>query len=108
MAPPDLYRVIDKSSQARYIPGKGIYAEDTDTIVDFKKTHKHSTLYWRLRDHLDWASDRASPFISTYSSLFVAEREARRRVRAGKEDVRIYKIDTAKCGRFKGTVYRNV
>ncbi|EOA85396.1 uncharacterized protein SETTUDRAFT_42465 [Exserohilum turcica Et28A] len=103
-APHILYRVEDESSRARYIDDTGIFAEDTDTDVNF--TAKTNTLLHLIAQHLDWRNREATPFISMYSDEDVAWREAERRVRTGKQDVRIYKIDTYACE--ERTEYRNI
>lgn len=59
--------------------------------MDFKRNPV--ALLAKLEQHLDWNNRDPSPFISMYSDEFVARREGYRRVRAGKREVRIYKID---------------
>lgn len=59
-----------------------------------------------LESHLDWYSRTPSTFISVYSSLEWAEIEARRRLKAGYEDVVILIINTQR-GPFRAE-YRNV
>jgi molybdate-binding protein len=104
MGPHIFYRVEDEHSRACYIDGEGIIAEDTDTWVDFRK--KGVALLHQIAQHLDWSNREPTPFISTYSEEQVAQREAERRVMAGKRDVRIYKINM-RAGNER-TEYRNI
>ena len=91
MGPYKFFRVEDEDSRAQYLGREGLFAEDTDTEVDFDSWD------WRLlrqvERHLDWGNRRPSPFISMYCDEGVAYREARRRVRDGKEDVKVYEIN---------------
>ncbi|KAF2844318.1 hypothetical protein T440DRAFT_525653 [Plenodomus tracheiphilus IPT5] len=48
MAPYIFYRVEDEHSRARYIDGQGIFAEGTDTRLDFRRPR--ITLGPRLND----------------------------------------------------------
>jgi hypothetical protein len=105
MGPHIFYRVEDEHSRACYIDGQGIVAEDTDTLVDFRK--KGTALLDQIAQHLDWSNRHPTPFISTYCEEQVAWREAERRVTAGKRDVRIYKIDMHAIARNERTEYRN-
>lgn len=92
MAPNIFYRVEDKHSRAQYIEDEGIFAEDIDTSVNFRRLG--TNLLHQIEQHLDWSNRNPTPFISMYSDKYVAQREAERRVLSGKKDVRIYKIDT--------------
>ncbi len=91
MGPYIFFRVEDEDSRARYSGEEGLVAEDTDTGVDFGGWD------WRLlgqvERHLDWGNRVPTPFISMYCDEGVAHREAQRRVREGKEDVRVYKVN---------------
>jgi len=104
MGPYIFYRVEDGDSRARYYHDEGIFAEDVDEEVDF------GTRGWRLlcqvERHLDWGNRVPTPFISMYCNKIVAFREAERRVRDGKEDVRVYTIDMRE--RDERVEYRNI
>jgi hypothetical protein len=97
VAPTILYRVEDEDSRARYFSGKGILAEDTETRVDFRRPSQQ--LCSELENHIDWSSVVPTVLISTYSEEEVASREADRRVREGKKEVLVYKIDSRKKDR---------
>ena len=94
MGPYIFFRVEDEDSRARYFGEEGLFAESTDTWVDFKSWD------WRLlgevERHLDWANRVPTPFISMYCDEDVAFREANRRVREGKKDVRVYEVNMRK------------
>jgi len=97
VAPTILYRVEDEDSRGRYLSGKGILAEDTETRVDFRRPSQQ--LCNELENHIDWSSVVPTVLISTYSKEEVALREADRRVRQGKKKVVVYKIDSQKKDR---------
>jgi hypothetical protein len=82
-----LYRVESKDSRARYYDGKGIYAEDTETRVDFDLPSPD--LGSHVENHVDWGNRTATPFISAYSKKRTAVAEACRRMRCGKEEVMV-------------------
>lgn len=88
MGPPEFYRVEDEGSRGRYFKGKGMYAEVTDTEFDFSNCDIRLILR-----HLDWKNRIPTPFLSVYCDEEMAIREAERRVREGKKEVRVYKID---------------
>jgi hypothetical protein len=92
VAPTILYRVEDEDSRARYLSGKGILAEDTETRVDFRRPNQQ--LRDELENHVDWSNRVPTVLISTYSEKNVASREAERRVREGKKNVVVYTIDS--------------
>ena len=94
MGPYIFFRVEDKESRARYCGKNGLLAEDTDTWVDFNSWDED--LLSEVEAHLDWGNRVPTPFISMYCHKGVAFREAERRVRAGKKNVRVYKINTRK------------
>lgn len=104
MGPYIFFRVEDEDSRARYSGEEGLFAEDTDTWVDFKSWD------WRLlgqvEKHLDWGNRVPTPFISMYCDEGVAHREAKRRVGEGKKDVRIYKINMRRSDERRE--YRNI
>jgi hypothetical protein len=91
-APTEFFRVEDASSRAFYVRRKGIFAEDRYAWVDFDRAE--ARLFDHVKRHLRWANRRPTPFISAYSNKEVAWKEAERRCRVGKQDVRIYIIDT--------------
>ena len=91
MGPYIFFRVEDEDSRARYFDEEGILAEDKDTWVDFKNWDEG--LLGEVERHLDWGNRVPTPSISTYCHEGVALREAERRVRDGKKDVRIYEIN---------------
>jgi hypothetical protein len=97
MAPEIFYRVEDKGSRAQYVYGEGIFAEDTNTRVHLGGSTRE--LCSEVENHIDWGSRIPTIFISTYSNKEVASREARRRVREGKEEVVVYQIDIRKKDR---------
>jgi hypothetical protein len=75
MGPYIIFRVEDEDSRAWYSGEEGLFAEDTDTWVDFKSRD------WRLLSqverHLDWGNRAPTPFISMYCDRGVAHRKAR-------------------------------
>ncbi|KAN0109942.1 hypothetical protein V8E51_006329 [Hyaloscypha variabilis] len=91
VAPEIFYRVEDEDSRAQYVPGEGIFAEDMDTRVHLGGSSRQ--LRSQVENHIDWGNRIPTIFISTYSNEEVALREARRRVREGKEEVVVYQID---------------
>jgi hypothetical protein len=91
-APTEFFRVEDASSRAFYVRGEGIFAEDRYAWVDFDRAK--ARLFDQVKRHLRWANRRPTPFISAYSNEDAAWSEAERRCRVGKQDVRIYIIDT--------------
>lgn len=103
-APRVFYRVEDADSGAYFIDEQGILAADTDTVVYFGD--KGPTLLDMFEEHLDWSNRYPTPFISTYSNEDVAWREAHRRIRQGKDEVKVYKIDTRETR--ERVEYRNV
>jgi hypothetical protein len=90
MSPRIFYRVEDADSASIYIAGKGIYAGNQTIRISFWSPWK--ILAPALLEHLDWGSPEPSPFISMYEDEDTACREAERRVKTGKEDVRMYMI----------------
>ncbi|KAL8929868.1 MAG: hypothetical protein Q9208_001012 [Pyrenodesmia sp. 3 TL-2023] len=104
MGPCIFFRVEDEDSRARYFVDDGLFAEDTDTWVDFRSYD------WRLlrqvERHLDWANRVPTPFVSMYCVEGVAQREAERRVADGKRDVRVYTIDMRRSDERRE--YRNI
>jgi hypothetical protein len=103
-APTDFFRVEDASSRASYVRGKGIFAENKHAWVDFGRAG--ARLRAQIEQHLRWANKRPTPFISAYSDEDVARDEAKRRCRDGKQDVRIYIIDTDR--RRAAIAYRHI
>jgi hypothetical protein len=91
MAPRVFYRVEDADSSARYLDGEGIFAADIDTVVYFG--NMGDALFDQVEQHLKWRNRNPTPFISTYCDESAARREAERRDRQGKKNVKIYKID---------------
>ena len=91
MGPYIFYRVEDEDSRARYFGKKGLLAEDKKTWVDFDSWDWR--LFSQVERHLEWSNRVPTPFISMYSDEGVAYREARRRVRDGKMDVKVYTIN---------------
>ncbi|KAH9204096.1 hypothetical protein DL95DRAFT_398805 [Leptodontidium sp. 2 PMI_412] len=91
VAPEIFYRVEDKGSRAQYVYGEGIFAEDTNTRVHLSGSSRE--LRSEVENHINWRSRIPTIFISTYSTKEVALREARRRIRDGKEKVVVYQID---------------
>ncbi|KAH8682891.1 hypothetical protein BGZ60DRAFT_398917 [Tricladium varicosporioides] len=108
MAPRYFFRVQDEDSRARCVHGRGIFAEDRYTGDGFHAPIRKQKR--RIKNHLNWSSVIASIHISTYCDKVVAFKEAKRRVKEGKEAVRVYKIDT--WGRVKKSgkpvEYRNM
>ncbi len=104
MGPYIFFRVEDEDSRARFSDEEGLVAEDTDTRVDFRSYEG------RLRDQverlLDWGNRVPTPFISMYCDEDVAHREAQRRVRDGKRDVRVYEINMRRSDEPRE--YRNI
>jgi hypothetical protein len=104
MGPYIFFRVEDKDSRARYFGEGGLFAEDTDTRIDFKSNNK--SLLREVERHLDWGNRVPTPFISMYCDEDVALREANRRVEEGKEDVRVYEINMRRSAERRE--YRNI
>lgn len=104
MGPFIFFRVEDEDSRAQYSGEEGLFAEDTDTWVDFKSWD--GRLLGQVKRHLNWANRAPTPFISMYCDEGVAFREARRRVREGKRDVRVYKINMRRS--HAPREYRNI
>jgi hypothetical protein len=104
MAPYIFFRVEDRESRAQYFGKKGLFAEDTDTPVDFESLYL--TLRYQVERHLNWGNRVPTPFISMYCDKEVAFREARRRVRDKKKDVRVYVINMRKSAERRE--YRNI
>jgi hypothetical protein len=94
VAPTILYRVEDEHSRARYVEEEGIRAENKKTRVDFR--HPSWELCKQLKNHINWSNRDATVLISTYSNKNVAIREAKRRVKGGKKEVVVYKINSRK------------
>lgn len=104
MGPYIFFRVEDEDSHAQYFDEEGLIAEDTDTWVDFKSWDQR--LLGQVERHLDWGNRVPTPFVSMYCDEDVAHREAERRVREGKKDVRVYTINMRKSGERRE--YRNI
>jgi hypothetical protein len=101
--PTVFFRVQDEYSQAQYCEHRGILSKDQSSAsFDPRLSKTRQT----IRDHLDWASRKSSLFISVYSDWATANREARRRLADGHEDVAIWRIDTRKG--FTTAQYRNI
>lgn len=96
------YRVEDSSSRARARYGQDLYPEDrrADLSFDPREVEYYGRLGRHLPKHLRWSNRTPTGLISVYSDLDVAHREARRRVRAGKEEVCIVMIDASE-GRWE-------
>ncbi|KAF2185814.1 hypothetical protein K469DRAFT_707480 [Zopfia rhizophila CBS 207.26] len=104
MGPYIFFRVEDEDSRARYSGEEGLFAEATDTWVDFKSWDW--TLLGQVERHLDWGNRVPTPFISMYCDEGVAHREAKRCVGEGKKDVRVYKINMRRSDERRE--YRNI
>ena len=104
MGPYISFRVEDEDSRARYSDEEGLFAERTDTRVDFKSWD--GRLLGQVERHLDWGNRVPTPFISMYCDEGMAHREAKRRVGEGKKDVRVYKINMRESGERRE--YRNI
>jgi hypothetical protein len=104
MGPYIFFRVEDEDSRARYSDEEGLFAEDTDTWVDFSSWD--GRLLGQVQRHLDWRNRVPTPFISMYCDEGVALREAERRVREGKTDVSVYKINMQRSDERRE--YRNI
>lgn len=104
MGPYIFFRVEDEHSRARYSDEEGLFAEDTDTWVDFGSWDDR--LLGQVERHLDWGNRIPTPFISMYCDEGVAHREANRRVREGKKNVRVYKINMRRSDDRRE--YRNI
>lgn len=94
MAPTKYWRVQDEHSRARFHSGDGILAENLEREVDFKN---YRMVRRELEAHLDWANRRPTSFISCYADRSTALREAHRRIREGKRDVWVLRIDLKDC-----------
>ena len=103
MGPYIFFRVEDEDSRARYFDGEGLFAEDKNTRVDFRSCDRR--LFGQVEKHLDWGNRVPTPFISMYCDEDVAHREARRRVREGK-DVRVYTVNMRESDERRE--YRNI
>jgi hypothetical protein len=89
--PSVFFRVQDEYSQAQYCEHSGILSKNQSN-ASFDPCLPETRQ--SLRDHLDWANKKPSPFISVYSDQATALRDARRRLADGYEDVVIWEIDT--------------
>jgi hypothetical protein len=92
------WRVEDAGSQARTVHRRGVLTREWhDEKLDFGDRYgsKRNKLAWSLQEHFDWGSTCSSPYISVYSDKRTAEKEAERRVREGRRDVTITKIDVS-------------
>lgn len=88
-----LYRVEDDESRARYFEGRGIQAEANRLVpYDPRNPWQQKYLGKELWDQLDWRNRTPTVFISTSSNKEWAFAEARRRVREGKTNVKVYEI----------------
>ena len=104
MAPYIFFRVEDEDSRARYVDEEGLFAEDTETWVDFNSWDR--SLIRQVERHLDWGNRVPTPFISMYCHKGVAFREAERRVGDGKMEVGVYKINMRRSDERRE--YRNL
>lgn len=87
------YRCEDDESRARFVRGQGIVAKSQEPVPMNPKTRKdQARVVEPVLEHLDWRSRRPSPFISTSRSKKWVYKEARRRVEAGRTNVRVYRI----------------
>ncbi|KAG8416392.1 hypothetical protein J3458_006982 [Metarhizium acridum] len=92
------YRVEDEYSQAVTTPGKGISAVGRASInLSAMYGPQAEVLRYNLENHLEWSSDYASPFISTYDDEEVAFSIAEgRKENLGRQHVTVTKIDVSK------------
>ena len=90
-APTTFYRVEDEYSRARLETGAGIVARKQTRL-----TWNHAATVALVLDHLDWWSQKLSPFISAFDDLERAQYEADRRKGEGHRDVVICEIDTTR------------
>ena len=104
MGPYIFFRVEDEDSRARYFGEEGLFAEDTDTWVDFKSWDEG--LLGEVERRLDCGNRVPTPFISMYCHEGVALREAEPRVGDGKMVVRVYKINMRRSDERRE--YRNL
>ena len=104
MGPYIFFRVGDEDSRTRYSSEEGLFAESTDTWVDFKSVD--GRLLGQVERHLDWGNRVPTPFISMYCDEGVAFREAKGRVGQRKKDVRVYKVNMRRSDERRE--YRNI
>ena len=71
-----LYHVYDNLSQTPYVPGIGINAGDPNT---YWMHPQHIITYAAMEKHFDWSNREPTYFISLYSDINTARREANRR-----------------------------
>ena len=90
-APTTFYRVEDEYSRARLEEGAGIVARKQTRL-----TWSHDATVDLVLDHLDWWSQKPSPFISAFDDLERAQYEADSREHDGHLDVVIWEIKTTK------------
>ena len=90
-APTTFYRVEDEYSRARLEKGAGIVARKQTRL-----TWSHDATVDLVLDHLDWCSQKPSPFISAFDDLERAQYEADRRKEKGRRKVVIWEIKTTK------------
>ena len=106
-APHIFYRVEDEDSDARYYPNAGIFAGAR--VIDINlNPYKDPSLHEEVERHLDWRNRISSPFISVYSDQEVACKEAERRVKDGKMNVRLRVIDTMQFDQNSCLEYRRL
>lgn len=109
MAGTTFYRVIDETSQSRFTNRYGLLAADSRTPATFdpRNCTERAIVRTELDNHLHWARDVPTVFLSVYSDRETALAEANRREKRGRVEVRILEIDVSQCP--KGTMqYRNV
>jgi hypothetical protein len=99
MVPRYLYRVFDDQSVSQYDVIDGFVAGLPDTPFD------PSTARNVVNSHMDWSNRFLTPFISTTSSLSIAEHYARQREDMGHSGVLIADIDTAGFAGHEVVVY---
>lgn len=86
------WRVEDATSRARKEPG-GIYSGSNNRLTFTPRSAREGRcLREHMSNHLNWSNHKDTPLISVYGSWYPADREARRRVRAGMKRVVIHEI----------------
>jgi hypothetical protein len=109
MAGTTFYRVIDETSQSRFTNRYGLLAADSRTPATFdpRNHRERARVRTELDNHLYWARDVPTVFLSVYSDRKTARAEAKRRERRGRVEVRILEIDVSQCPK-RTMQYRNV
>src|SRR5688572_6433562 len=95
MAKQRFYRVTSNTSALKYKKCVGFVAGDTSSVRSLSPRTYFEKRKARkpFERHMDWSNEVPMPFISTYSQKRRAEKEAKRRVDDGEDDVVLWTIE---------------